>query len=99
MGEDLVVYRRSDTLRCFLMKADTVYGHNSGESLKWAPKVHGLSTLISQANGQSLKQYDDTFQYKYIYFYIYRCTCEDDYTILFFQPEYIYMLWLFYLLI
>ena len=53
MGEGLMVYRRSDTLRCFLMKADTVYGHNSGESLKWAPKVHGLRTLISQANGQS----------------------------------------------
>ena len=53
MGEDRNVDRRSEALRCFRKRASTVYGHNSGESLKWAPKVHGLSTLISQANGQS----------------------------------------------
>ena len=47
------VYRRSDTLRCFLLKVETVYGHSSGESLKWAPKVHGQEVLISQAKGQS----------------------------------------------
>ena len=33
MGEDLTVYRRSKTLRCFSGNG-TVYGHNSGESLK-----------------------------------------------------------------
>ncbi len=33
------------------------------------------------------KQYDDTFLYRYIY----RCTCKDDYTILFFQPGYIFI--------
>ena len=32
------------------------------------------------------EQYDDTFQYGYILF---RCNCEDDYTYLFLQPEYI----------
>ena len=53
MGEDLAVYRRSKTLRCFSGNG-TVYGHNSGESLKWAPKVHGSSILISQAKGQSI---------------------------------------------
>ena len=51
VGEDLAVYRRSKTLRCFSGNG-TVYGHNSGESLKWAPKVHGLRILISQAKGQ-----------------------------------------------
>ncbi len=35
-----------------LFQSKTVHGHNSGESLKWAPKVHGLSILISQAKGQ-----------------------------------------------
>ena len=35
------------------------------------------------------EQYDDTFQYGYIYMYSYIYICEDDYTILFFQPEYI----------
>jgi hypothetical protein len=45
MGEDVIVYRRSDTLRCFLLKVETVYGHSSGESLKWAPKVHGCKSL------------------------------------------------------
>ena len=45
MGEDVTVYRRSDTLRCFLLKVETVYGHSSGESLKWAPKVHGRKSL------------------------------------------------------
>ena len=50
-------YRRSKSLRC-LYKAGTVCGHNSGESLKWAPKVQRRileieSVLISQASGQS----------------------------------------------
>lgn len=39
-------------------KVGTVYGHNSGESLKWAPKVQRCllkfrNVLISQASGQS----------------------------------------------
>ena len=42
------------TLRC-LSKARTVYRHNSGESLEWAPKVQRCvkHILISQASGQS----------------------------------------------
>ena len=84
MGEGLMVYRRSDTLRCFLMKADTVYGHNSGESLKWAPKVHGLSTLISQANGQSK---NNMMIHSIGYIYIYWFTCKNDYTILFLRQS------------
>ena len=43
------------------LEAGTVCGHNSGESLKWAPKVQRRilgckeSVLISQASGQSKK--------------------------------------------
>ena len=41
------------------------------------------------------EQYDDTFQYGYIYMqnyiYSYIYTCQDDYTNLFLQPEYIYI--------
>ena len=84
MGEDLAVYRRSKTLRCFSGNG-TVYGHNSGESLKWAPKVHGSSILISQANGQSKNNM--MIHSKTGIFILY--ACEDDYTSLFFQPEYI----------
>ena len=87
MGEDRNVYRRSETLRCFRKRASTVYGHNSGESLKWAPKVHGLRTLISQANGQS----KNNMMIHSYHRYIYRCTYANDYTNLFLQPEYIYI--------
>ena len=79
MGEDLKVYRRSKTLRCFSGNG-TVYGHNSGESLKWAPKVHGSSILISQAKGQSK---NNMMIHSSTGIFIW-CTCEDDYTILFF---------------
>jgi len=86
MGEDLTVYRRSKTLRCFSGNG-TVYGHNSGESLKWAPKVHGSSILISQANGQSKNNMMIHSTTGIFIWY----ACEDDYTSLFFQPEYIFI--------
>ena len=86
VGEDLTVYRRSKTLRCFSGNG-TVYGHNSGESLKWAPKVHGSSILISQANGQSKNNMMIHSYHRYIYGYTYA----NDYTNLFFQREYIFI--------
>ena len=52
--------------------------------------AEGARVTYPYLSGQwtELKQYDDTFQYGYILF---RCNCEDDYTYLFFQPEYIYI--------
>ena len=50
--------------------------------------AEGARVKYPYLSGQwtELKQCDDTFQYGYILF---RCNCEDDYTYLFFQPEYI----------
>ena len=42
-------------------KAGTVYGHNSGESLKWAPKVQRCEYLHPYLSGQWTEQnYDDS---------------------------------------
>ena len=43
------------TLRC-LSKARTVYRHNSGESLKWAPKVQRCDYLHPYLSGQWTEQ-------------------------------------------
>ena len=43
------------TLRC-LSKARTVYGHNSGESLKWAPKVQRCVYTYPYLSGQWTEQ-------------------------------------------
>ncbi len=53
MGEDESSTEGATLSGAFFTKAETVYGHSSGESLKWAPKVHGQTVLISQAKGQS----------------------------------------------
>lgn len=41
MGEDMLSTEGAKLSGA--CKSGTVYGHNSGESLKWAPKVHGYS--------------------------------------------------------
>lgn len=43
------------TLRC-LSKARTVYRHNSGESLEWAPKVQRCEYLHPYLSGQWTEQ-------------------------------------------
>ena len=43
------------TLRC-LYKARTVYRHNSGESLEWAPKVQRCEYLHPYLSGQWTEQ-------------------------------------------
>ena len=43
------------TLRC-LSKARTVYRHNSGESLKWAPKVQRCLVKHPYLSGQWTEQ-------------------------------------------
>lgn len=43
------------TLRC-LQKARTVYRHNSGESLEWAPKVQRCEYLHPYLSGQWTEQ-------------------------------------------
>ena len=53
MGEDKMSTEGATLSGAFFLKAETVYGHSSGESLRWAPKVHGQEVLISQAKGQS----------------------------------------------
>lgn len=69
------------TLRC-LSKARTVYGHNSGESLKWAPKVQRCVYTYPYLSGQWTEQnHDDSIaigaadkpEYQIIYsgFFIY----------------------------
>ena len=40
-------------------KAGTVYGHNSGESLKWAPKVQRCEYLHPYLSGQWTEQNHD----------------------------------------
>lgn len=50
VGEDL--WSTEEVKLSGTYKSRTARGHSSGESLKWAPKVHGLSILISQAKGQ-----------------------------------------------
>ena len=54
MGEG-TAYRRSKTLRC-LFKVRTVYGHNSGESLEWAPKVQRCFNKRPYLSGQWTEQ-------------------------------------------
>ena len=46
------------TLRC-LSKARTVYRHNSGESLKWAPKVQRCVYTYPYLSGQWTEQNHD----------------------------------------
>ena len=46
------------TLRC-LSKARTVYRHNSGESLKWAPKVQRCVYAYPYLSGQWTEQNHD----------------------------------------
>lgn len=43
------------TLRC-LSKARTVYRHNSGESLEWAPKVQRCAYIHPYLSGQWTEQ-------------------------------------------
>ena len=70
------------TLRC-LSKARTVYRHNSGESLKWAPKVQRCVYAHPYLSGQWTEQNNDDSK---------AIRAAD-------KPEYqIIILWLFYLL-